>query len=348
MDLLDRYLQAVRKYLPARRQDDIIAELRANMESQIEDKESELGRPLTQGEMEDLLRKMGHPMLVASRYQPQQFLIGPTLFPMYLYVLRLTMLWAFVICMIVTVVVTPLTSPGARAIFESLLRMPGILIQTAAWITLVFVALDFFRARYPNSFPTSTGISTGVTKNWNPSTLPPLEKDSNRPGKRRSFAQAVAEIIFSSLFLVYLLLIPSHPFLMLGPGVVFLKVMPYELSPAWWTFFWWIIALNIVQIVSRCVDLVRNTWQQPGRLQQIVLKVFGLIPVVILLMAPGHIYVSLKNPALDQARYGQNLDQINNGIHYAFVVICAIVLLQLIFDVGKWAWEARRARLAAE
>src|SRR6478736_7112202 len=242
MELLERYLQAVKKYLPARRQDDIIAELRANMESQIEDRESELGRPLTTSELEDLLRKMGHPMLVASRYQPQQYLIGPTLFPMYLYVLRITMLWAFVICMIVTVVVTPLTTTGARAIFESLMRMPGILIQTAAWITLVFAALDIFKARYPNAFPTATGISTGVTQNWNPSTLPPLEKDANRPGKRRSFAQAVAEIIFGSLFLVWLLLIPSHPFLMLGPGVVFLKVVPYQLSPAWWAFFWWLIA----------------------------------------------------------------------------------------------------------
>lgn len=344
MELLDRYLQAVRKYLPVRRQDDIIAELRANMESQIEDKESELNRPLTQSEMEDLLRKMGHPMLVASRYQSQQYLIGPTLFPMYLYVLRLTMLWAFVICIIVTVVVTPLTTAGARPIFESLLRMPGILIQTAAWITLVFAALDFFRTRYPKACPPFAG----ATQNWNPSSLPPLEKDAYRPGKRRSFAQAVAEIIFASLFLVYLLLIPSHPFLMLGPGVVFLKVMPYQLSPAWWTFFWWIVALNTVQIVARCIDLVRGTWQQPGRIQEIVLKVFGLIPIVILLAAPGHIYVSLKNPALDQARYGQNLDQINNGIHYAFAVICAIVVLQLVIDLSKWAWQAYRDRVAAE
>lgn len=348
MELLDRYLQAVKKYLPARRQDDIIAELRANMESQIEDRESELGRALTTSEIEDLLRKMGHPMLVASRYQPQQYLIGPTLFPMYLYVLRLTMLWAFVICMIVTVVVTPLTTTGARAIFESLMRMPGILIQTAAWITLVFAALDFFWARYPNAFPTSTGISTGVTKNWNPSTLPPLEKDANRPGKRRSFAQAVAEIIFGSLFLVWLLLIPSHPFLMLGPGVVFLKVVPYQLSPAWWSFYWWLIALNIVQIVWKCVDLLRGTWSQPSRIQQVASKTLGLIPIVILLTAPGHIYLSLKNPALDRARYGQSLDQANNGIHYAFVVVCAIVVLQLVIDLSKWAWDTRRARLAAE
>ena len=61
MDLLDRYLQAVKKHLPWKRQDDILAELRANMESQLEDKEAELGRPLTQGEAEDWLRKMGSP-----------------------------------------------------------------------------------------------------------------------------------------------------------------------------------------------------------------------------------------------------------------------------------------------
>ena len=344
MELLDRYLQAVRKYLPARRQDDIIAELRANMESQIEDQESELGRPLTVGELEDLLRKMGHPMIVASRYQPQQSLIGPALFPMYLYVLRLTMLWAFVICIIVTVVVTPLTTTGARPIFESLLRMPGILIQTAAWITLVFAALDFARTRYPKACPPFTGAQ----QNWNPSTLPPLEKDANRAGKRRPFAQAVAEIIFSTLFLVWLLLIPSHPYLMLGPGVVFLKAVPYQLSPAWWAFFWWIIALNIVQIVWKCIDLLRGKWSQPSRLQQVASKTLGLIPIVILLTAPGRIYLSLKNPALDQARYRQSLDQINNGIHYAFVVICAIVVLQLVIDLSKWAWDSHRARLASE
>jgi len=38
MELLDRYLQAVKKYLPLARQEDIIAELRANMEAQLEDK----------------------------------------------------------------------------------------------------------------------------------------------------------------------------------------------------------------------------------------------------------------------------------------------------------------------
>ena len=342
MELLDRYLQAVRKYLPLRRQDDIIAELRANMESQIEDRESELGRPLTQGELEDFLRKMGHPMMVASRYQPQQYLIGPTLFPMYLYVLRITLLWAFIICMIVAAVVTPLTNQSGGAVIAAVFRTPGILLQTAAWITLVFALIDFARSRYPQVCPSISG----VTEKWNPGSLPPLDKDASRGGKPRSFTMAVAEIVTSALFLGWLLLIPHYPFLMLGPGVALLKVSPYQLSPAWWTFFWWIVALSILQIIWKCIDLARGKWVRTSRVQQIFFKVFGLIPLLILLTRSGHNYISLKNPVVDPLHDSHNLAQINDAIHLGFSVICAIVVLQLLFDIGKWTWESYRNRVA--
>ena len=342
MELLDRYLQAVRKYLPTRRQDDIIAELRANMESQIEDRESELGRPLTQGEFDDFLRKIGHPMVVALRYQPQQYLIGPALFPLYFYVLRVALLWAFIICMIVTAVVTPLTTPGAQAVFESLFRTPGILLQVAAWITLAFAVIDFIRTRHPDLCPPIPGI----TQNWNPSSLPPLEKAPDT-GKPRSFAKAVAEIIFHSLFLGWLLLIPHYPFLLMGPGAAYLSAGPFELAPVWWTFFWLLVALNVLQLAWHCNDLARGTWERPSHVQHTIFKIVGLVPVLVLLSAPGHIYVLLRNPARDQAHFGQNLAAVNNAIHLGFGVIFAIVVLQLAFDVGKWIWESYRNRIAA-
>src|ERR1700694_3942615 len=101
MELLDRYLQAVKKHLPLGRQDDIIAELRANMESQLEDKESALGRPMTLGESEDWLRQMGSPIQLALQYQHQQYLIGPSIYPMYLFVIRTAFLWATIIYSVV-------------------------------------------------------------------------------------------------------------------------------------------------------------------------------------------------------------------------------------------------------
>src|SRR5215469_5516421 len=46
MDLLQSYLKAVRRYLPRAHRDDIVAELSEDLRSQIEEQESELGRPL--------------------------------------------------------------------------------------------------------------------------------------------------------------------------------------------------------------------------------------------------------------------------------------------------------------
>ena len=44
MDLLKRYLQAVKFFLPRGQQDDIIRELSENLISQFEDREEALGR----------------------------------------------------------------------------------------------------------------------------------------------------------------------------------------------------------------------------------------------------------------------------------------------------------------
>jgi hypothetical protein len=343
MELLDRYLQAVKKYLPARRQDDIIAELRANMESQIEDKESELGRPLTQGEMEDLLRKMGSPVMVASRYQPQQYLIGPTIFPIYLYVLRVAVLWALIIYSIVIVAVLPFTSPSANNVADSMMRIPGIVMTVAAWVTLVFAAFEFISVRYPGK---CTPLAE-FTDKWQPGSLPPLEKAEVSGRKPRSFTVAVAEVVVGFLLLAWLLLIPSHPFLLMGPGVVVLRVAPYQLAPIWWTFYWWILGLNVLQLVWKTVDLARNQWQQPAPIRQIIFKAVGVIPIAYLLSVPDHIYIVLKNPAADQLQYGHNLDLINNGIHLGFSVICAIVVLQLAWDIGRMVWDEYRRREAA-
>jgi hypothetical protein len=47
MDLLDRYLAAVAALLPKTQREDIVAELRDTLLNQMEEKEAELGRPLT-------------------------------------------------------------------------------------------------------------------------------------------------------------------------------------------------------------------------------------------------------------------------------------------------------------
>src|SRR4051794_35775978 len=95
MQIVDRYLQSIKNCLPAPQGEDIIKELSENISAQIDDKESELKRSLTEAEVESILKQHGHPLLVASRYRQEQRsvsfgkqIIGPALFPFYIRVLK--------------------------------------------------------------------------------------------------------------------------------------------------------------------------------------------------------------------------------------------------------------------
>ena len=87
MELVDRYLRAVKLFLPRTQQNDIIKELSEDIRSQIEDRETERGRPLNADEQATLIKQLGHPALLAGRYGRRQHLIGPEVFPFYALVL---------------------------------------------------------------------------------------------------------------------------------------------------------------------------------------------------------------------------------------------------------------------
>ncbi|PYV70932.1 MAG: hypothetical protein DMG96_29945 [Acidobacteria bacterium] len=92
MELIDRYLQAVKFWLPSEQKQDIVAELSADIHSQIDERESALGRKLSDDDVEQILKQRGRPLLVAEKYLPQKSLIGPVLFPAYRFVLKLALL----------------------------------------------------------------------------------------------------------------------------------------------------------------------------------------------------------------------------------------------------------------
>jgi hypothetical protein len=352
MELLDRYLQAVKKHLPWDRQEDIIAELKANLESQLEDKEGELGRPLTKVEAEAWLKEMGLPIQVAARYLPQRYLIGPAVFPMYWYVLKLACFWSLIIFTIVSAVQTfagttasdieflgiVIRIPGISltTFLEILFRMPGVLIAVAAWVTLIFAAIEFGITHNPPI----CGPLAGAVSDWSPATLPPVDKNARK--KPHSFAQAAAEVIFGFLLLVWVLLIPGHPWLLMGPGALAFHASPFRLAPVWIQFYWCIVGLSVLQLAWNCVDLARESWHRPQPAKQIAKKALGLVPMVVLLAAPGSIYLTLKNPALDEELHGAQLATINHGIFLGLAIVCIIVVLQLLWEMGRLSLNAYR------
>jgi hypothetical protein len=355
MELLDRYLQAVKRHLPWQRQDDIIAELRANLEAQLEDKETELGRPLTKEEAEMWLKQIGSPIQVAARYQRQQYLIGPALFPTYAYILKIVLTWATAIYVIASVVTIAAQGLGVSALagislVHVALRLPWIWLINAAITTLIFVVIERAAPHFPEKFrqfgPIADHMAGPMTARWSPLDLPPVGADDGDWVKPRSFTRALLHVFSGVLFLAYVLLVPHYPFLLFGPGAWYLHSLPYQLAPVWWTFYWWLVAMNAFELAWKIVDLARGAWQRPkNRAKHLAMHALSLIPLSVLLLAPNHMLFLLKNPA-DSVKLGGALAAANKGTLLGLTIAFAIVALQIVWGIIQASLDAYRKRVA--
>jgi hypothetical protein len=141
--------------------------------------------------------------------------------------------------------------------------------------------------------------------------------------------------------------LPQHPWLLFGPGAAYLSASPYELAPVWMQFYWCVLALNVLQVGWDFERLARGRWQRPQPIRHIIFKALGVIFCLLIVAAPNHLTVLLRNPALDQARLGAQLNEINQYVRLSFQVIVAIAAVQLAWDLVRMNVNASRKRAAA-
>lgn len=112
MSMLDRYLRAVEFWLPRDTREDVIEELGDDLRSQIDDQAAELGRPLNEAEMGALLARRGNPAAMASKYLPPRYLVGPELYPVYRFVLKMVAFGYLLPATLVGIVLIALNAAG--------------------------------------------------------------------------------------------------------------------------------------------------------------------------------------------------------------------------------------------
>src|SRR5262245_42275078 len=168
VDLVDRYLQAVKMWLPAREREDISAELGEDIRSEVDEMERERGRKLSAEELEGVLRRRGRPIVAAGRFRTQGSLIGPTFFPLYLLALRAAAI-PFAMLWVVRCVYLFVTSASVRESPVPWLMDAGTAFWTSmivlfGWVTLIFAVLERVQSR------------TRFLDAWNPRGLAPVRR----------------------------------------------------------------------------------------------------------------------------------------------------------------------------
>ena len=188
MDLIDRYLDTVRLFLPRDQRDDITAELRDVLLTRREEREAALGRPLSRKEDEAMLHDYGHPLIVAARYRPAQYLIGPELYPIYAFVVMIVLAAVGLSAAITGVVATSISGgEPAHGLGAALsVAWTGGFASIGA-VTAIFAVLQ------------RTGASERIALDWSIRDLPRITR--RRP--RQPWLEHAAAIAFLILFLFW-------------------------------------------------------------------------------------------------------------------------------------------------
>jgi hypothetical protein len=325
MELLERYLQAVRTYLPMSQQEDILQELRENLRGQIEDRESALGRPLNEDELAEILKKHGHPLLVATRYRQSRHLIGSTLFPFYWLVMKIILaIVGFGYAVSVLVMIAQ-----GKLFFEvlgALLNYVGAVLPTFAIVTIVFAVLDIGNSK----FRLLERATKATNENFNPRMLPMLRSASDLPdAKPISRFKTAFELFFSAAFLLWWVRVnPIRKlalFVALGPVGLADKI-PFQLGPVWNIIYWPVISLSLVAIVQQIVTLI-----YPDRIK--VYSVMKLITnggsaLILYLVTRVNDILVIAPGVSDPWKFAETVRIINMTLHYTLLFSALMALLE--------------------
>jgi hypothetical protein len=314
MNLLDRYLQAVRFFLPRRQQDDIVRELSENLLSQMEDRAEELGRPLSEDEQADILRRHGHPMLVAGRSRSHQLLIGPTFFPIYVVALQAGLAIALLVTIIATTITSIVHGDPIRQSVAGFLAFPGRALMVFAWTTLGFAALDLAQSRLK------------LAHRWDPRSLPKVVKPANLMSRGRS----LCEFLLSSASAVWLMLAPWAPYLVFGPAAAFL-----EPAPIWRLAYVPLLLMTVAGAMLSFINFARPYWTPARSLMRAGIHV-GTLLISANLLRAGEWVVATEGGRLPGGASPDELVRLlNMGIQIGLSVAMVVSVIELLRELHR-------------
>jgi hypothetical protein len=327
---LDRYLKDIRAHLPTDQADDIVNELGENLRAQIEDRETGLGRTLTDTEVDDLLKAHGNPLVVASRYRREQLsftfgrrLIGPALFPAYVQVLTINIAISVFVVLIGAVLLATGQPLGSMVSGIAL----AFVIQFGV-VTGIFVAADRM----------ITGEGSFGT--FDTRALPKADRSMVDRIAESLIGREVVGVVprrtsatdlaISAIFVGWLVAIRPPQiigFLRSGPG--------------WEDYYVPLILVVALAGIQPIVNLIRPVWTQ----LRTVVRVVSDLAILALFVASLRVgdWVVLADPTGGATGDVRAVVEINRWIGLSLTVAAAIALAQLLFEIRRALIERRRS-----
>ena len=302
-DLVERYVHQVGRYLPQKERSEIQEELRSQIHDQLEDR---FGDKATQDDVAEVLKELGDPKSMAVSYAGEQYLIGPTLYPIMMMVLQRG--WVIVPFVVVIVhVLLALLSSGAD-------NLIGLIIEATIGVvqaTLIFTGIVVLLFAIVQHSGEDLEEFTGGEKEFDPLALPEVDE----PGRVDRFEAAfgIAFGAFMTIIMLYYLRVGglTLKFNLNDPG----EVIPVPIP--------WLILLilnTIALIIINLMALQRGRWTIGTKLLETLLEAAGAVFLTFATFQPLLDAALVAIPALANIPFVERLPVI-------FAVTVAVITL---------------------
>jgi hypothetical protein len=261
MNLIERYLHEVRRYLPAKNREDILAEIRSHLTDTLEERVK--GEP-SEEDMAILLKEMGSPRKLAASYPGgEQYLIGPELFPFFRMVAGIVLaavLGAQLLAVGVGIWMGEVTLRFWEVFGQLVMSVP----VSIGWVIIVFVILQ------------KRGVQPKVDEvDWDPKSLPVVEETDAVKKGERIFGIAAGSIILALLAAfsdrIGIVVFPGGDFY---PNPVLQQMVPW-------------ICLSLLASIALDIYLVwQGRWTLGSRIARVAVNLVSI--TVLVLLVQGH------------------------------------------------------------
>jgi len=318
MNLIDRYVTEVGKHLPRKNRLDIEAELRSTLEDMLEDRSQQAGRPADEALAEELLQEYGAPRKIAATYQTHPYMIGPRMFHIYTFVLRIVLFAVTLglsIATIISLVNSNISTPEVLgSLGEFVASLVSALIAAFGNVTLVFAILE-------RVMPDK--VFEGEEK-WTPTELT-KEPDPDQV----KTAERIASIVFTVAALMIFNFYPQIVGVWNLESETWTKIA--GLSEAFFRFLPWINLGGILTIALDIWLLRQGIWDTLTRWLHIGLQIIGIAIAIALLRGPS---LLTFYPSTISAEVGNTLTKVFGAmVPVVLLIVVVVSISEIVKDI---------------
>lgn len=278
MNLIDRYVAEVgKRLLLVKGRKDIENELRSTLEDMLEERAQKAGEPADEAMQMELLKEYGAPGRVAETYNPNPYLIGPRIFPFFMFILKIVVAAVTLGLTIATGIQIMSASPMTAldllsTIGKGLLNIVSACIAAFGNLALVFALIE--------RYAPASEFKMDEEKEWDPAAL----KKEPEPDDVKIWEPMLA-IVFT---FIALSIFNFNPQLI---GIYYLDGNKWHVLPLLSeAFFRWLPLMNIAwvaEIVLNGMLLRSGKWTTSTRLVSIATKLFQMVILGLLIAGPS-------------------------------------------------------------